>query len=131
MNNQGNMGAKILLVDDEPSVSRAIKMLLEYDGYKVSVADSGESALALFAREPFDIVITDFSMFGMNGGELAARIKQLRPEQLIILATASIYKLEKTNSPIRTVDFVLDKPFGLKELREAIAYVKTPKNKAI
>jgi len=56
MKNQGNVGKSILLVDDEPSVSRAIKMLLEYDGYKVQTAESGEAALELYQREQFDLI---------------------------------------------------------------------------
>ncbi|MDR3460617.1 MAG: response regulator [Verrucomicrobiae bacterium] len=126
MKNQGNAGKKILLVDDEPSVSKAIKMLLEYDGFTVQTAESGEAAWALFEREQFDVVITDFSMSGMTGGQLASRIKKLRPSQPVILATASIYKLEAANHPARVVDYILDKPFGLRELREAIAAICPP-----
>jgi len=126
MQNQGNSGKKILLVDDEPSVSKAIRMLLEHDGFKVQIAESGEAALALYERDRFDLVITDFSMPGMTGGELAGRIKKIRPDQPIILATASIYKLEPANHPARVVDYVLDKPFGLRELREAIVRTSPP-----
>jgi two-component system cell cycle sensor histidine kinase/response regulator CckA len=126
MKNQGNVGKKILLVDDEPSVSKAIKMLLEHDGFQVQIAENGVVALALFAQDHFALVITDFSMPGMTGGELAARIKKIRPGQPIILATASIYKLEEAGHPARIVDCVLDKPFGLQELREAITRLCPP-----
>ena len=121
MQNQGNLGKKILLVDDEPSVSKAIRMLLEHDGFKVQIAESGEAALALYERDRFDLVITDFSMPGMTGGELAGRIKKLRPDQPIIMATASIYIVDPANHPRHVVDCILDKPFTLQELREAIA----------
>jgi CheY-like chemotaxis protein len=123
MQKKENLGKRILLVDDEPSVSRAIKMLLEHEGFSVQIVNNGEAALALYAQERFDLVITDFSMPGMNGGELARRIKNIRPDQPIILATASIYKLDAANHPGRVVDWVLDKPFGLQELREAIAHL--------
>lgn len=128
MNNRVNRGKKILLVDDESSVSKAIKMLLEYDGFKVQIADNGKDALALFEQDRFDLVITDFSMIGMNGGQLAAGIKKIRPNQPIILATASIYKLEKAEHPAPLVDCVLDKPFGLLELRRAIDGIDFSKN---
>jgi len=121
MQSQGNLGKKILLVDDEPSVSKAIRMLLEHDGFKVQMVNSGEAALALYERDQFDLVITDFSMPGMTGGELASRIKKIRPSQPIIMATASIYKLDAASHPRPVVDCVLDKPFTLQELREAIA----------
>jgi CheY-like chemotaxis protein len=126
MHNQVYLGKKILLVDDEPSVSRAIRMLLEHEGFKVHVANNGETALALYASDRFDLVITDFSMPGMTGGELAGQIKKIRPGQPIIMATASIYKLDAASHPGRVVDWVLDKPFGLQELREAIAKLCPP-----
>ena len=126
MHNQGNVGKQILLVDDEPSVSKAIRMLLEHEGFKVQTAENGMAALALFEQDRFDLVITDFSMPGMTGGELASRIKKLRPDQPIIMATASIYIIEPANHPRHIVDCILDKPFTLQELREAIARVCPP-----
>src|ERR1700689_143032 len=78
----------ILVVDDEATVSRAIKMLLEHDGHKVQTADSGETALAVLEQGKFDLIITDYSMQGMKGVQLAALIKQRRPDLPIIMATA-------------------------------------------
>jgi CheY-like chemotaxis protein len=121
--NQGNPGKKILLVDDEPSVAKAIKMLLEHDGYQVQIVNGGEAALALYERERFDLIITDFSMPGMTGGELARRIKKIRPDQPIIMATASIYTLGAADHPGRLVNSVLDKPFTLQDLRAAMARI--------
>jgi two-component system alkaline phosphatase synthesis response regulator PhoP len=123
MTDRKHQGKMILLVDDEPSVSKAIKMLLEYDGFKVQTVRSGEEALELYVKSPFDLVITDFSMIGMDGGELASRIKALNPAQPIIMATASIYKLDAAKNPRRIVDFIIDKPFSLKDLRDAITQV--------
>ena len=128
MTHPTNRGKKILLVDDEPSVSKSIKMLLEHEGFKVQIAENGKEALALYEQDRFDLVITDFSMPGMTGGELAVRIKKLRPNQPIILATASIYLIDQAISPVRLVDGVLDKPFSLQDLREAIARIDFSKN---
>jgi len=58
---------QILVVDDEPSVSRTIRMLLEYDGHEVQTVVSGEEALALMELRQFDLVITDYSLGGMQG----------------------------------------------------------------
>lgn len=121
MKDSKQSGKRILLVEDEVMVRRSMKMLLEHDGNRVAAAENGEEALGLFAHEPFDLVITDFSMPGLNGGELAARLKSLRPGQPIILATASIYKLEGTETPLPDVDCILNKPFSFDELRDAIA----------
>ena len=58
---------KILVVDDEPMVCEAVKMLLEFDGHQVVTAVNGNEALALFDDGGFDVVITDYTMPGMKG----------------------------------------------------------------
>ena len=123
MKTQGSHGLQILVVDDETTVSRAIKMLLEHEGHTVQTADSAETALSLYAASRFDPVITDYSMGGMDGGQLAVRIKELRPGQPIIMATASVYNLDVLGPKSGGVDFLLNKPFTLAELRDAIARV--------
>ena len=73
--NKGKPVWQILVVDDEPAVCGALKMMFEYDGHKVQTANSGKEALVLLEQGRFDLVTTDFSMSGMNGDELAAAIK--------------------------------------------------------
>ncbi len=60
---------KILVVDDEPFVCDAIKMMLNFDGHTVATSNSGADALKRLETEKFDVVITDFSMLGMKGDE--------------------------------------------------------------
>jgi CheY-like chemotaxis protein len=103
-------GVQILVVDDEVTVRRALKMLLEHEGHEVWLVDGGEAALESLAQRKFDLIITDFSMPGMHGDELVARIRKLLPTQPIIMATAFAEEF---------------KVFGLKELREAIERVLT------
>ena len=116
-------GLQILIVDDEPSVARSIKMLLEHSGHTVQAAASGEAGLALFDQARFDVVITDFFMAGMDGDQLAAHIKRRRPAQPVIMATASLYGRNTADHPSEHVDYLLNKPFTLAELRAAIAWV--------
>ena len=110
---------QILAVDDESTVLRGIKMLLEHDGHKVHAVDSGEAAMVLFEQRRFDLVITDFSMPGMKGDQLAARIKAIRPDQPIIMATAFADEFKTFGRPSGGVDFLLFKPFSIADLREA------------
>jgi CheY-like chemotaxis protein len=117
---------QILVADDEPIVRRSIQMLLEHDGHEVFAADSGETALAQLAQRDYDLVITDFSMPGMHGDQLAARIRKIRPEQPIIMATAFVEEYEVFGQGFGPVDAMLLKPFSLLELREAIERVMTP-----
>jgi CheY-like chemotaxis protein len=77
--------AQILLVDDNKLGLSARKSLLEEQGYRVITATSGEAALELFRSIPFDLVITDFKMPGMNGIELIHHIRTERPGVPIIL----------------------------------------------
>ena len=121
----GNPKFQILVVDDEPSVCRSIKMLLQHDGHAVQTVDGGEAALALFEPGKFDVVITDYSMRDMMGDELALLIRQRAPDQAVIMATALMGMGGQNDLGELTinVDAVLNKPFSLIELREAVALV--------
>ncbi|MGA2245965.1 MAG: response regulator [Verrucomicrobiota bacterium] len=119
-------GVHILVVDDEPIIRKSISMLLEHDGHQVWQADDGEAALAEMAKRRFDLVITDFSMPGMHGDELVARIRQLLPDQPIIMITAFVAEFKVFGQAAGRVDALLFKPFSFKELREAIEAALTP-----
>ena len=123
MTKVGATGYNILVVDDESSVCKAIKMLLEFDGHTVQTAGGGEQALEIFAKNKFDIVITDYSMNGMKGDHMAACIKQTHPQQPIILATAFAESFRSSGKPTVAVDAVINKPFSLTELRDVILQV--------
>jgi CheY-like chemotaxis protein len=114
---------RILVVDDEPLVCDAVKMMLEFDGHKVQIAKNGKDALALFDSGEFDLVITDFEMPAMKGDELAAAIKARAPKQPIVMITAYAEMLRSAGNPLTGVDGVISKPFLLENLREAIAKV--------
>jgi DNA-binding response OmpR family regulator len=111
-------GKRILLVEDEPSVRRSFRMLLEFDGHAVIEARDGAEALDLFARGQFDLVTTDFEMPVMKGNELAVRIKNLAPSQPILMITAGETGFGDSENP---VDSILNKPFAMDDLRGAIA----------
>jgi CheY-like chemotaxis protein len=117
---------RILVVDDEPSVGNAVKLLLKFDGHEVEATNSGKEALAMFKPGRFDLVFTDFTMPGMNGDQLAAAIKADAPGQPVVMITAHAGTL--TQSP--DVDFVVGKPFRLAHLREAIAKVVPARKRA-
>jgi CheY-like chemotaxis protein len=119
----GNQVRQILVVDDEPAVCDAIKMMLKFDGHAVQTADGSKEALSLLEQDKFDLIIMDYSMPGMKGDELAAVIKQRLPHQPIIMITAYAEMLKSSSNPLPGVDFILSKPFSLADLREAIAGV--------
>lgn len=114
---------KILVVDDEPFVCDAVKMMLTFDGHEVQTANSGKEALAVLEKNRFDLVITDFAMPAMKGDELASSIKARSPGQPVIMITAYAEMLQSSGNPLQGVDRLISKPFLLDDLREAIAQV--------
>jgi len=78
----------ILCVDDEMIGLRVRKVLLERAGYRVLTAQDGDSGLRVFADEPVEAVVLDYSMPGMHGGEVAARMRQIKPNIPILLLSA-------------------------------------------
>ena len=116
---------RVLVVDDEPFVCDAVKMMLVFDGHQVDTANSGSEALAMYDKAKYDLVITDYSMPGMKGDELAMSIKSRSPQQPVVLITAYAEMLKASDNPLSGVDFIISKPFLLESLREAIEKVTT------
>lgn len=80
----------ILLVDDEADIRDSLKMLIEasIDDVEVLTAESGMAALDALARQPVDLIITDYKMPGMNGLEFLHRAQKASPKTPRILVTA-------------------------------------------
>lgn len=108
----------ILVVDDEPGVREALRLMLGVDHHTVVEAKNGAEALDLFLKDRFDLVMTDFEMPVMKGCELAVQIKRLVPSQPILMITAYWKGLGELQNP---VDGVLTKPFSLADIRRAMA----------
>jgi len=80
--------ATILCIDDHWSGLIGRKMLLEQSGYKVLEAIDGNEGLKLFASRPVDAVVLDYQMPGMNGDQVAAKMKRLKSNVPIMLLSA-------------------------------------------
>jgi CheY-like chemotaxis protein len=116
--NQWDMSKKrILVVDDEADVRHAIAMLLEFWGHEVVEAVDGPAALKIFQTGDFDIVTTDYVMPGMNGVEVARRLKQLQPDLPILMITAFPSELSPRENP---ADALLPKPFTIEQLHHGL-----------
>ena len=107
---------KILVVDDDNSIRDVVSKMLCRLGYAVLSADSGEKGLALFLKNEFDLVMTDFNMSGMDGIHLADYVKEKSPATQVVLMTGN--EKEDILSRIRdtAVDQALFKPFTLAEM---------------
>jgi PAS domain S-box-containing protein len=113
----------ILFVDDEQPLVEIGQEVLERQGYKVTTSNNGLDALERFYARPsdFDLVITDSTMPGMSGCELAASLTQLRPDLPIILVTGFTSSITKKKANELGIRKVLLKPATGRELGEAVS----------
>ena len=82
--------SRILIVDDEPSVLRALEMYFTDAGFEVSIADNDQRALLLLAEETINIVVTDLIMMtGLDGDKLTGLIKSSYPDMPVIISSSS------------------------------------------
>ena len=86
----------ILCVDDDVVGLRVRRTLLEHAGYTVLAAHNGNEALTLFENQPIEAVVLDYFMPGMNGPEVAARMRQIKPRVPILLLSAHLGLLEES-----------------------------------
>src|SRR2546421_9407821 len=80
--------ATILIVDDEPLIRETLTEYLTQEGHRVSACGSGEQALTLAARQPFDVALCDVQLPGIDGIELLERLLKLSPQTFVLLITA-------------------------------------------
>jgi CheY-like chemotaxis protein len=79
-----------LCIDDEDLGLEIRKMVLEREGFTVMTAKDGATGVALFAKEHVDAVIVDYAMPGMNGGQVAARLRDHNPVVPILMLSAYV-----------------------------------------
>jgi CheY-like chemotaxis protein len=112
----------VLVVDDEPMMTRAVVRMLRPSGHDVIVAASGEEALEKLGVQPFDLVISDLGMgAGMNGWELADAVRSRWPNVRFLLATGWGAAIDPAEARARGVEAVLSKPYRLDDLIQALA----------
>jgi len=107
---------RILVIDDEAHAAAALETLLGEDGYDVRKANDGESGLRALEGFDADVVLTDLHMPGIDGLELLARVKETRPETMVIVMTAfGTVKTAVQAMKLGAEDY-LSKPIDLEEL---------------
>lgn len=106
----------ILVVDDESRVTSALRRTLEYEGYQVSTASNGESALELTRVKSPALVILDIMLPGMNGLEVCRRLRATNSNAAILMLTARDTIADRVTGLEVGADDYLVKPFALEEL---------------
>ena len=116
---------QILLVDDEKAIVTMEKKMLERMGYKVTIETDSLKALDSFVDNPhmFDLVITDMTMPGMTGKELAMEMKKIRPEIPIIICTGFSHQINSQNCQELGLQGYILKPVQKRELNDLIRII--------
>jgi DNA-binding response OmpR family regulator len=102
----------ILVVDDEPTVLRALRVALEAQDYVVSAVLTGEDALARITNASFDLVLLDLGLPGMNGFDVIRRVRVLFPTLPIIVLSAQGEDAAKVEALDLGADDYVAKPFS-------------------
>jgi two-component system, OmpR family, KDP operon response regulator KdpE len=110
-----NEKQRILIVDDEPQITRVLRTSLTSHGYDVRSAADGQSALETFGDWRPDLVITDLSMPNLNGIELCRRLRKLSTVPIVVLSVKGEEKTKVEALDAGADDYVT-KPFGMDEL---------------
>jgi two-component system KDP operon response regulator KdpE len=117
----GSLG-RLLIVDDEPQILRALTPALTAAGFVVSAAENGEGALAQLAGEPSEVVILDLGLPDMDGKEVIQRIREWSDAPIIVLSARDLESEKIAALDLGADDFV-NKPVGVGELLARIRAV--------
>ena len=111
-----NDGKKILVVEDEAHLAKGLQFNLEREGYRVTLADNGESALELLGKEAFDLMILDIMLPKLSGLEVARKIRNRDMRFPILMLSAKSTDEDRETGLEAGADDYLTKPFHLPEL---------------
>ena len=113
---------KILMVEDETSISDFIKGELEYEGYSVCIKEDGREGLEEALKNEYDLIILDIMLPSMNGFEICRRIKKVKITPIIMLSARDSV-MDKVNGLQTGAHDYIPKPFAIEELLARIKVV--------
>ena len=111
---------KVLIVDDESSIRRALRSALQSMGFEVAEATTGEEALRLIERTRYDVVLLDINMPGMGGMETCEEIRGRSTRLGILMLTVRDSEEDKVKALDAGADDYVTKPFHIRELTARI-----------
>jgi two-component system cell cycle sensor histidine kinase/response regulator CckA len=115
-------GQRVLFVDDEPALASVTRRMLERLGYNVLALRSATDALTAFRADPagFDLVISDLTMPGLTGAQLAVEMRRVRANVPVILSTGYLDRLDAEAARLLHVRELLIKPYTTETLASAV-----------
>ncbi|NUU25542.1 MAG: response regulator transcription factor [Streptomycetaceae bacterium] len=103
---------RILVVEDDKELARAVKRGLEHEGFAVDVANDGTDGLWLATENPYDALVLDIMLPGLDGGELCARLRAADNWVPVLMLTAKDGELDEARALDTGADDFLSKPFS-------------------
>lgn len=122
------MPKKILIVDDEPSIVAPLQFLMERNGYRVVVANSGEEALEILEKYRPDLILLDVMLPGLSGFDVCRMIRENNDlaDTRIVLVTALGRKVNVAKGMALGADDYIVKPFSNQELVAKVKQLLAP-----
>lgn len=117
---------RLLIADDDVSIGRSLKGLLEHIGHQVTVCIDGAEALDQYRTHSFDMVLSDIAMAGMNGIELLRELRAYDPDARVLIFTGQARESQVAEALRLGATAILRKPFELEEVLKAMrnAYIQ-------
>ncbi len=112
--------ARILLADDDEATRDLVKRALETDGHVVSLTQDGTEAFEALAAQPFDLLVSDVHMPGLDGVDLARRAIAAAPQLKLLLMSGFAEELERARALKSPHLATILKPFTLDQVRSAV-----------
>ena len=109
------MGAHVLVVDDEPGIERAVRTILDRNGFQVEIAETGEQAIESYRRRRPDVILLDLGLPDMDGLDVLKEIRRTGNTPVIVLSVRGRER-DKVAALDSGADDYLTKPFGVEEL---------------
>ncbi|AQZ45930.1 alkaline phosphatase synthesis transcriptional regulatory protein PhoP [Paenibacillus larvae subsp. larvae] len=117
------MSQKILVIEDEPTLSRLLSYNLAQEGYETDVVGDGAEGYQAAVRNTYDLIILDIMLPGMNGFEVLSKLRQKGSKTPVIILTARNAEEEVVQGLKFGADDYITKPFGVAELLARVSAV--------
>ena len=123
------MSGRILVVDDEPAIARALQPVLASRGWTVFTAERATDAIAIAGREAVDLVLLDLGLPDMDGKEAIPTLRSAGDAAIIVISARN-QEPEKVAALDAGADYYVDKPFGIEELMARIRAAQRRRNQS-
>lgn len=117
------MTQRLLVIEDEPTLSRLLSYNLTNEGYEVVVEDHGQTGYETALKQKFDLILLDLMLPGMNGFEIMSKLRSEGVTTPVIILTAKNTEEEVVQGLKSGADDYITKPFGVAELLARVAAV--------